>query len=224
MYRDMAYMSLAKVNPAFLERLTRAGRLDNFLDTLSEFAADAHFEIERQILDQYKNSDEYRQNKSNRKIVNYVVNSIDRSVLYMVPDLIDQALMPGSDVMLQLEQEEDEYESFKSKCDELFISGSASDELDDLDDEEGGPVLVADLEEYIRRELRANSMTAEEVAEEARRRKQEKEKAEAADESADRADSSEEAAASSEKADDTDNSEEAADESEENGVSESDEE
>ena len=163
MYRDMAYTSLAKVNPAFLERLISTGRLDNFLDTLSEFAADAHFEIERQILEHYKASDEYKENMNNRKMVSYDVSSIDKSVLDMVPDLIDQALMPGSDVMIELEKEEDEYESFQRRCSELFLSDD-SDEDAHFDEEGEGPVLVADLEEYLRRELQKNTISADEIA------------------------------------------------------------
>jgi regulator of sigma D len=163
MYRDMAYTSLARVNPEFIERLSKTGRLDNFLDTLSEFAADAHFEIERQILEQYKASDEYRKNINNPKMISYVVNSIDRSVIDMIPDLIDQALTPGSDIMEELEKEEDDYEEFQRRCNKLFLSRDEDDDEDDEDETEG-PVLVADLEEYLRREMKRNTIPAEEVA------------------------------------------------------------
>lgn len=163
MYRDMAYTSLARVNPEFIERLSKTGRLDNFLDTLSEFAADAHFEIERQILEQYKASDEYRKNINNPKMISYVVNSIDRSVIDMIPDLIDQALTPGSDIMEELEKEEDDYEEFQRRCNKLFLSREEDDDEDDEDETEG-PVLVADLEEYLRREMKRNTIPAEEVA------------------------------------------------------------
>ena len=81
----------------------------------------------------------------------------------MVPDLIDQALMPGSDVMIELEKEEDEYESFQRRCSELFLSDD-SDEDAHFDEEGEGPVLVADLEEYLRRELQKNTISADEIA------------------------------------------------------------
>ena len=105
MYRDMIYTSLAKANPAFLNRLSAYDRLEGFIDTISDFAGDAHFQIEKQIIDQYTQSEEYKNEKNDMKKVSSTLRHIDESVIKMIPDLIEQALMPGSEMMEQLERE-----------------------------------------------------------------------------------------------------------------------
>ena len=120
MYRDMIYTSLAKANPAFLSRLSAYNRLEEFIDSFSEFAGDAHFQIERQIIDQYTNSEEYNREKSDWKKVNSTLKHIDDNVMRMIPDLIEQALTPGSEMMEQLEREEDEIEYMRDVYRDIF--------------------------------------------------------------------------------------------------------
>ena len=149
MYRDMIYTSLAKANPAFLSRLSAYDRLEGFIDTISDFAGDAHFQIEKQIIDQYTQSEEYNNEKNDIKKVNSTLRHIDESVMKMIPDLIEQALMPGSEMMEQLEREEDEFEQFEDTIRQLFNDRA----LDDMDDsgagiflEEGGLEELMDWE------------------------------------------------------------------------------
>ena len=120
MYRDMIYTSLAKANPAFLSRLSAYNRVEEFIDSFSEFAGDAHFQIERQIIDQYTNSEEYNREKGDLKKVNSTLKHIDDNVMRMIPDLIEQALTPGSEMMEQLEREEDEIEYMRDVYRDLF--------------------------------------------------------------------------------------------------------
>ena len=130
MYRDMIYTSLAKANPAFLSRLSEYARLEDFIDTISDFAGDAHFQIEKQIIEQYTQSEEYNQEKNNIKKVNSTLRHIDETVMRMIPDLIEQALMPGSEMMEQLEREEDEIEEFERSMKQLFRDRAVDDEDD----------------------------------------------------------------------------------------------
>ncbi len=120
MYRDIIYTSLAKANPAFLSRLSAYNRVEEFIDNFSEFAGDAHFQIEKQIIDQYTNSEEYNKEKNNQEKVNSTLRHIDDNVMRMIPELIEQALTPGSEMMEQLEREEDEIEYYRDLYKEMF--------------------------------------------------------------------------------------------------------
>ena len=135
MYRDIIYTSLAKVNPAFLSRLSTYDRLEGFIDNFSEFAGDAHFQIEKQIIEQYTQSEEYDREKENIKKVNHTLRSIDDNVMKMIPELIEQALMPGSEMMEQLEREEDEIENFEKTYRQLFRDRA-------LDNDSGAGIIL----------------------------------------------------------------------------------
>lgn len=152
MYRDMIYTSLAKANPAFLSRLSEYDRLEGFIDTISDFAGDAHFQIEKQIIDQYTKSEEYHHEKNDIKKVNNTLRHIDDNVMRMIPDLIEQALMPGSEMMEQFEREEEEIEIFEKTCQDLLRNRALDDEEDSgagIILEEGGieELLLQDLPE-----------------------------------------------------------------------------
>ncbi len=152
MYRDMIYTSLAKANPAFLSRLSEYDRLEGFIDTISDFAGDAHFQIEKQIIDQYTKSEEYHHEKNDIKKVNNTLRHIDDNVMKMIPDLIEQALMPGSEMMEQFEREEEEIEIFEKTCQDLLRDRALDDEEDSgagIILEEGGieELLLQDLPE-----------------------------------------------------------------------------
>ena len=149
MYRDMIYTSLAKANPAFLSRLSAYDRLEGFIDTISDFAGDAHFQIEKQIIDQYTQSEEYNFEKNDMKKVNSTLKHIDESVMKMIPDLIEQALMPGSEMMQQLEREEEEFEQFQKSIQQLFRDRAVDDTQDSgagIILEEGGLDELMDLD------------------------------------------------------------------------------
>lgn len=120
MYRDMIYTSLAKVNPAFLDRLSAYDRVEGFIDNFSEFAGDAHFQIERQIIEQYTRSEEYNNEKNDQRKVSMTLRHIDDSVMKLIPGLIEQALTPGSEMMDQLEREEDELFQMRDMYKDLF--------------------------------------------------------------------------------------------------------
>lgn len=120
MYRDMIYTSLAKANPAFLSRLSARDRLEDFIDSFSDFAGDAHFQIERQIIEQYTQSEEYRKEKNDQKRVSSTLRHIDENVMGMIPSLIEQALAPGSEMMEELERVEDELEEKMEMYRQLF--------------------------------------------------------------------------------------------------------
>lgn len=150
MYRDMIYTSLAKANPAFLSRLSEYDRLEGFIDTISDFAGDAHFQIEKQIIEQYTKSDEYRQEKNDISKVNNTLRHIDDNVMKMIPDLIEQALMPGSEMMEQFEREEEEIEIFEKNCMDLFRDRA----LDDPEDSGAGIILEeGGIEELLQQDM-----------------------------------------------------------------------
>ena len=168
MYRDIIYTSLAKANPAFLNRLTMYDRLEGFIDSLSDFAGDAHFQIEKQIIEQYTQSEEYKKEKNNIKKVNSTLKHIDENVMKLIPDLIEQALMPGSEMMEQLEREEDEIERFQESYRQLFrdravdtedtgagiiLEEGGIDELQDLMEMQGNPPET--LEDFVRLHMKA---------------------------------------------------------------------
>ena len=155
LYRDMIYTSLAKANPAFLSRLSAYDRLEGFIDTISDFAGDAHFQIEKQIIDQYTKSEEYRHEKNDIKKVNNTLRHIDENVMKMIPDLIEQALMPGSEMMEQLEREEEEIELFEKTCRDLFRDRG----IDEPEDSGAGIILEeGGLEELLNQEMPEESI------------------------------------------------------------------
>lgn len=150
MYRDMIYTSLAKANPAFLSRLSEYDRLEGFIDTISDFAGDAHFQIEKQIIDQYTKSEEYHQEKNDIKKVNSTLRHIDDNVMKMIPDLIEQALMPGSEMMEQFEREEEEIEFFEDHYRALFRDRGA-----DAPEDSGAGIILDEggIEELLLQDL-----------------------------------------------------------------------
>ncbi len=99
MYRDLVCSSLERVNPQFLKKLQKEEELDEFLDLFNGFAADAHFEIERQIINQYTSSPVYEHDQSDPFRLNKVVRDIDRSVQEAIPQILEQALCPGSELL-----------------------------------------------------------------------------------------------------------------------------
>ena len=165
MYRDMIYTSLAKVNPTFLSRLSAFDRVEGFIDNFSEFAGDAHFQIEKQIIEQYTQSEEYDREKNDQRKVDSTLRHIDDSVMKLIPGLIEQALTPGSEMMEQLEREEDELAEMQGMYRDLFRDrGLDEGESIGIIMEEGGLEEIIwempedrsqALESFVRQQLRA---------------------------------------------------------------------